>query len=189
LLWINIDNIFAIIPNGAVYTEGKWVVLFIGLAKLVEVTLNFGGTLISFSRYYYWSLYFVFFIIGIGVLTNYLLIPVLGIAGAALATTISCLLSYSMQQWLVLKKVKGNPYSAGTLKLIIIFSVLTVMNYFLFTFENPWIDGIFRTTLTAVTGVALVYVLKVSDDVNRTAQVAIRRITGNGKRRTENGER
>ena len=48
LIWINIDNIFALIPNGEIYTKGKWVVFFLALAKLIEVTLNFGNTLISF---------------------------------------------------------------------------------------------------------------------------------------------
>jgi O-antigen/teichoic acid export membrane protein len=176
LLWANIDNIFAIIPNGAVYAEGKWVMFFIGLAKLIEVTLNFGGMLISFSRYYYWSLYFVFFIIGIGIATNYLLIPVWGIAGAALATTVSCLLSYGIQQWIVLKKVKGNPYSSGSLKLVVIFLLLTGINSFLFKFDNPWIDGISRSLVLVVAGAGLVYLLKVSGEVNHTVRVILNKI-------------
>ncbi|MDR0581537.1 MAG: polysaccharide biosynthesis C-terminal domain-containing protein [Prevotellaceae bacterium] len=176
LLWANIDNIFAIIPNGAVYAGGKWVVFFIGLAKLIEVTLNFGGMLIGFSRYYYWSLYFVFFIIVVGILTNYLLIPVWGIAGAALATAVSCLLSCSVQQWIVLKKVKGNPYSSGTLKLIVIFLLLTGINYFLFKFDNPWIDGISRSIVLAATGAVLLYVLKVSGEVNNTARALVNKV-------------
>ncbi|MDR3180986.1 MAG: oligosaccharide flippase family protein [Prevotellaceae bacterium] len=178
LLWTNIDNIFAIIPNGAVYADGKWVVFFIGLAKLIEVTLNFGGTLISFSKYYYWSLYFVFFIIGIGIVTNYLLIPVWGIAGAALATAISCLLSCSAQQWIVLKKVKGNPYSSGTLKLITVFLLLIGINHLLFKFDNPLIDGIIRCVVLAVAGAALLYMLKVSDEVNDTVRALWKKVKG-----------
>jgi O-antigen/teichoic acid export membrane protein len=176
LLWSNIDNIFAIIPNGALYAEGKWVVFFIGMAKLIEITLSFGGTLISFSRYYYWGLYFTFFIVGIGILTNYLLIPVWGISGAAVATALSCLLSYSAQQWIVLKKVKGNPYSLGTLKMAVIFLLLTGVNSLLFTFDNPWVDGICRTLLLAATGMVLLYFFKVSPDVNNTIRAIIRRV-------------
>jgi O-antigen/teichoic acid export membrane protein len=181
LVWTNIDNIFAIIPNGAVYAEGKWVVFFIGMAKLIEVTLNFGGQLISFSKYYYWSLYFVFFIIGTGIVANYLLIPVWGISGAALATTISCLLSWGAQQWIVLKKVKGNPYSSGTLKLIVVFLLLAGINCFLFTFNNPWIDGISRSVVLAVSGAVLLYALKVSEEVNRTVGILFKKVRGLGK--------
>ncbi|MDR3184874.1 MAG: oligosaccharide flippase family protein [Prevotellaceae bacterium] len=176
LLWTNIDNIFAIIPNGAVYADGKWVVFFIGMAKLIEVTLNFGGMLISFSKYYYWSLYFVFFLIGIGIVTNYLLIPVWGIAGAALATAISCLLSCSAQQWVVLKKVRGNPYSLGTLKLIAVFLLLIGINCLLFKFNNPLIDGIIRCVVLATVGAGLLYVLKVSDEVNSTVRALWKKV-------------
>ncbi|MDR3350107.1 MAG: oligosaccharide flippase family protein [Prevotellaceae bacterium] len=176
LVWANIDNIFAIIPNGAVYAEGKWVMFFTGLAKLIEITLNFGGTLISFSKYYYWSLYFVFFIIGAGILTNYLLIPVWGITGAALATAISCVLSFGVQQWLVLKKVKGNPYSPGTLKLLAIFLLLAGINCFLFQFDNPWIDAICRSAVLATAGAILLYALKISEDVNSTVRLLLNKL-------------
>lgn len=44
LIWINIDNIFSIIPNGGIYGQAKWVVLFLGISKLISVTLGFGGT-------------------------------------------------------------------------------------------------------------------------------------------------
>jgi O-antigen/teichoic acid export membrane protein len=176
LVWANIDNIFAVIPNGAVYAEGKWVVFFIGLAKLIEVALNFGGMLITFSRYYYWSLYFVFFIILIGIGTNYLLIPALGISGAALATAISCLLSFGVQQWLVLKKVKGNPYSAGTFKVVMIFLLLTGLHYCLFKFDNPWLDGISRCVVLTAAGAALLYLFNVSEDVNNTARLLFKKV-------------
>ena len=32
-IWINIDNIFAIIPNGHIYVAGKWVVFFIEIGR------------------------------------------------------------------------------------------------------------------------------------------------------------
>lgn len=165
-IWINIDNIYAIIPNGEVYAQGKWVVLFIGLAKLVEITLNFGGVLISFSKYYYWSFFMVFIILAIGICTNLLLIPHLGITGAALATLISTLLSLSFQQWIVLRKVKGNPYSAGTLKVILIVIVLFALNYILPSLSSPWIDMFYRTAITGLLALFAVYFIKVSTEFN-----------------------
>jgi O-antigen/teichoic acid export membrane protein len=182
LVWTNIDNIFAIIPNGAIYAEGKWVVFFVGLAKLIEITLGFGNVLISFSRYYYWSLYFTFFIIGIGIVTNLLLIPLWGIAGAAVATTISCLLSYGAQQWIVLKKVKGNPYSSGTLRLIIIFLLLIGLNQFLFKFASPWVDILCRTLLLALISAVLLYVANVSEDLKKTVKAIANKLLGAVKR-------
>ena len=167
-IWINIDNIFAIIPNGTTYEAGKWVVFFIALAKLVSVTLGFGGTLISFSRYYYWGLYFTFFLTGLTIYTNYLLIPCLGITGAALATFITCLISYSWQQWIVLKKVKGNPYSIGTVKQIGVILFLVAVNYLLPRWAaNPVVDGCYRTLIIGILWFGLVYYLRISSEINR----------------------
>jgi O-antigen/teichoic acid export membrane protein len=176
LIWINIDNIFSIMPNGNIYFEGKWVLFFIGMAKLVSMTLGFGGVLISFSKYYYWSLYFTVFLSGIGFLTNYLLIPVFGITGAAIATFSSNLLSFIIQQWIVLKKVKGNPYTLNLLKVFVIFLIITAVNYVLVKINNPWIDGIYRTTIIAIIGVALIYFSKVSAEVNNTMIIIIKNI-------------
>jgi len=101
LIWINIDNIFEIIPNGETYREGTYVVLFLGLSKVISSTLSFGSVLIQFSRYYYWGLYISIFLTFLTICTNLYFIPRMGISGAALATLISTVISYSFQQFLV----------------------------------------------------------------------------------------
>ncbi|GHT17072.1 hypothetical protein AGMMS4956_20380 [Bacteroidia bacterium] len=176
VVWINIDNIFAIIPNGSVYVAGKWVVLFIGLARLVSVTLGFGGTMISFSKYYYWSLYFTLILTTIGIATNLWLIPILGITGAAIATLLTCLLSYLIQQWIVLKKIKGNPYTVNLFKLMGILLVVWGINFFLVKLSNPWIDGIYRTFIITVVCAVLFYVFNISDDLRNTIRVILKRV-------------
>lgn len=165
-IWINIDNIFAIIPNGEIYESGKWVVFFIALSKLITVTLNFGGTLISFSRYYYWGLYFTFFLMALTVYTNRLLIPVWGISGAALATFITCFISYSWQQWIVLKKVKGNPYTLNMVKQILLLLFLFFCNALLPVWTtNPYLDAFYRTFIIGVLWLLLTYKLKISEEI------------------------
>lgn len=161
-IWINVDNIFAVIPNGEVYAAGKWVVFFIALSKLVTVTLNFGGTLISFSRYYYWGLYFTFFLVGLTIYTNRLLIPLWGMSGAALATFITCLLAYSWQQWIVLRKIKGNPYSPSIFKQMGLILFLLGLNSVLPQASSPYVDAIYRTVIVASAWFFLIYYFKIS---------------------------
>ena len=165
-IWVNIDNIFAIIPNGESFAEGKWVVLFLGISRVINSTLNFGGILISFSRYYYWSLFFAFFICILGITTNLLLIPILGITGAALATLISCILSISVQQWIVLKKVKGNPYTVNTLKQVILILTLIGVSYLLPRWSyNPYIDIMYRTAIIGALSMFFIYKFKISKQI------------------------
>lgn len=165
LIWINIDNIFSVIPNGDLYEAGKWVVFFLAMSRLVSLTLSFGGSLISFSRYYYWGLYFTFFLVGLTIGTNYLLIPFFGINGAAIATLITCLLSYSFQQWIVLRKIKGNPYSINIFKQIVLLGFLWGVNQLLPYLDNPYLDGVIRTLIIASVWFFLAYYFKISKEV------------------------
>ena len=166
LIWINIDNIFALIPNGEVYSQGKWVVFFLALGKLIEVTLNFGNNLISYSRYYYWGLYFTFFITGIAISLNNWLIPMLGVTGAGVATTLTCLISFSAQQWLVQVKIKTNPISLKLVKLIGLFILVFGVNMLLPKYHVVIIDGIYRTVIVSLCLCSLIYMLNISEEVN-----------------------
>jgi len=166
LIWINIDNIFAIIPNGEVYMAGKWVVLFIALARLLNVTFNFGAVLISYSKYYYWGLFFTVFITFTGIIANLLLIPKLGITGAAIATLITYILLIAVQQWIVLVKIKGNPFSTGMLKFILLILLIYSINYLLPHWSfNPYIDGIYRTLIIGIITLFSIYKLKISEEI------------------------
>ncbi len=166
LIWINIDNIFSILPNGEVYRLGKWVVFFIAMSRLTGMTLGFGSTLISFSRYYYWGLYFTFFLTALTIVTNYIFIPVWGITGAALATFLASVVGYSFQQWIVLKKIGGNPYSFNSFKQILIILALLGCNELLPHWtDNPYADGIYRTLLIGGGCVVLMYKLCISEEL------------------------
>ena len=167
LIWINIDNIFAIIPNGHIYAAGKWVVFFIAIAKLISVTLNFGATLISFSKYYYWTLPFTALITIIGIITNLLLIPKFGITGAAIATLVTYIISFTVQQWIVLLKIKGNPFSVNLFKFILLLCTTFGLNYLLPVWSNnPIIDGLYRTTIVGCFAIIVLYKLKLSEEVS-----------------------
>lgn len=178
LIWINIDNIFSIIPNGEIYKAGKWVVFFIGLSKIITALLHFGSVLIGFSPYYYWTLSFVFALTGIGILSNYLLIPPFGISGAAVATLFTCCVSYAFQQWIVLRKIKTSPFSMGTLKMAVILCLLLAGNHFLPVLENYWLDAVYRTAIIGLSGCALIYFGKVSDDVNGIVDNILKKVEG-----------
>ena len=165
LLWINIDNIFAIIPNGDIYAAGKWVVFFIALSKLIYITFNFGATLISLSKYYYWTLSFTAIITVIGICANLLLIPKFGITGAAIATLITFAITYTIQQTIVVLKIKGNPLSLNMFKFLILLSAAFALNYLLPVWENPIIDGLYRTIIIGVPTLTILYKLKLSDEI------------------------
>ncbi len=169
LIWVNMDNIYAIIPNGETFAEGRYVVLFLGLSKLISTTLVFGGVLIQFSRYYYWSLFISAFLTIVTIVTNLYFIPRMGISGAAFASLITCVISYSYQQFIVQRKVHGNPFTRNTLILILLLIILWGINLFIpsLTSRSPWLDLSIRTLLIGCSGLLLVYKLNISNEVTK----------------------
>lgn len=186
LIWINVDNIFEILPNGNIYAAGKYVILFIALSRLVDSSFGFSTSILSISKYYYHTLYLIIFLSILTIGTNILLIPVLGITGAALATFITFVIYNTILLLLINKKMKINPFSMSHLKLALIVSGLLFVNYLLYEFKNPIVDGFIRSIIIMGLGVFLILKLKISEDVNRLYQTYIKSLFCNIKNHPSN---
>ena len=168
IVWANLDNIYSVIPNGDIFSEGRWAVLFLGLSKLIYGTLNFGNTLISYSKYYYWTLFITIFLTVLTICTNLYFIPRLGLSGAALATLITCVISYSYQQYIVQVKLKANPFSWRHLRIVAMLCILFGVNYIIPSMRSisPWLDIVVRTTLIVVLATVMIYYFQISPQIN-----------------------
>ena len=61
LVWLNIDDIFLLLPEK--FSHGKYVVLFIALGQLVNISSGLNGSIIINSSYYRWDLVFNLFLL------------------------------------------------------------------------------------------------------------------------------
>ena len=93
-IWINVDLIFHILPNGADYISAKYVVLILGLSQLILGTFTICLNTLNYSRFYAFSLLFSIVLTGSSIFLNYLLIPSYGIIGAATSNLASYGLYY-----------------------------------------------------------------------------------------------
>lgn len=114
-VWISVDSLFQIVPNGREVSAGKFVLLFIGLSRIVEMATGLNNYMVYYSRYYLWSL------VSLGVLgianlvLNILLIPRFGMNGAAVATLLSVTCYNTVSVGLVWLKFRLLPFSKNTL--------------------------------------------------------------------------
>jgi O-antigen/teichoic acid export membrane protein len=100
----------------------------------------------------------------------------MGITGAAIATLITCFLSLVVQQWIVLIKIKGSPYSLGLAKAIFMIIALLALNVLLPHWSsNPFVDGIYRTLIIGVITLIALYKLKISDEISVLMDKIIKR--------------
>lgn len=168
VIWINLDNIFEIMPNGDKFSAGRYAMLLLGLSQVVYCTLNFGGSIISYSKYYYWTLFVTVLLIFLTITTNKIFIPMWGLAGAAFATLLTNLISYSWQQVIIQFKIHANPFTWSHLRLLLIIGFLYGLNFLIPSFRevSPWLDILVRTAAMGLGYVLLLYAFKVSVQVN-----------------------
>ena len=84
---VNLDNIFEFLPPA--YEAGRWVIVWIGLSKVLDMATGINGTILNTSKYYYLDTIFFIVLIFCTVLLNHQLIPTFGIEGAAIGAVVS----------------------------------------------------------------------------------------------------
>ncbi|MBR5604560.1 MAG: oligosaccharide flippase family protein [Bacteroidales bacterium] len=179
LIWINIDLVYSLIPNGNVYDEAKFVVLILSVVKIINTSLNVGATVLSYSKYYYYSLLFTIILTLTAIYMNIKLIPIWGMEGAALASLISYIVYYTFLLTFVNWKIKVSPLSMRELYTVMIILSLFAIDWLLQTYMSKHLISIFnveligkmldsavRTLILSVLGIVIIYKSKISKQVN-----------------------
>ncbi len=180
LIWLNIDNIFRLIPHGNIYAQGKWVVFIIGIGNLFDMSTGINQEIVGTSKYYKIDLLFypVLSLAAIGL--NMFLIPLYGISGAALATTLIIILLNTIRFFFLFLFFKIQPFSFNTFKALLIFMFIILLNYIIPGIHNHFILDIFtRSIVLTSVFVFLVLTLKVSEDIDTTYRKIILRFRKN----------
>ena len=178
-IWINLDALFMLLPNGAEYEAGKSVVIILGIAKIIGSTLFVSSSVLNYSKYYYWSLIFTLFLTSSAILLNIFLIPRMGMDGAAMSQLISYTLFYLFLLILVKSKIGINIFSLAHIKIVIILSGLVLLNYLCQSFIGPvfhrlplsdtatlFAESIIRSLFLLGVSIVVCYKWKVSDEIN-----------------------
>ena len=163
-LWINIENVFRILPQE--YQSGRYVILFVAIANLIEMLAGTSGMLIQTSRYYPYLTYFRGGSILVLILSNVILVPAFGITGAALAVLITRVFMTGVKFWLILKKFHLQPYDRKIVIVLAIgiFSFLPAL--LLPQLKSLILDIGIRTIIVSVLYLIGVLVFRPSEEIN-----------------------
>lgn len=187
LIWINIDLLFKLLPNGSDYVAGKQLVLIMGLVGVLHSSVNVGVTILTYSKYYYYSLIFTFIITAVAITLNNFLIPIWGMNGAAIASLFSTALNYTLLLSLNWIKMRTSPFSFQQVKVLITVALLLSLSFLWDSFITPIIykiserelinliaDSFFRTMFILIIGIGVVYYWKISNEVNSLVRKYLR---------------
>lgn len=151
-IWINIDLVYKVLPNGELYSAAKYVVLLLGLTQLMIATFNATLSVLNFSKYYYLSLIYSFVLTGASLYFNNLLVPLYGIDGAAMANMLSYGIYFTLLCISIGMLCKVTPFSAPQLKIVCLL-LLTIGICLLFDRICPiniWLASCVKTTLLCI---------------------------------------
>jgi O-antigen/teichoic acid export membrane protein len=165
LIWCNIDAVFKLMPHGAAFEMGKWVVFYIGLGKLFDMATGINAEIVGTSKYYKYDLLFYISLGIIAIITSLIFIPLYGLIGAAIASAISICLYNIMRFIFLLVVMRIQPFSFNTLKALLLFGFILALNPFVRINGHFVVSiGIKSAFITAIF-VSAVFYFKLSDDI------------------------
>ena len=179
-IWVNIDLVFHILPNGSTYASAKNVVFILGVSQLILATFSICFTALNYSRFYAFSLVLSLILTISAICFNEFLIPDYGMEGAALSN----LLSYGIYYVLIIATivplckihVVDRRWWYIMLLLIGLFAV-NMLWQILLPINNLWLDSILRSIVLLGGGGYMVYRAQLSPEVNEQVSKWISKIT------------
>ena len=169
-IWINIDLIFHILPNGATFAQAKNVVLILGVSQLVLATFSICLSALNYSRFYAFSLLLSLILTVSALLFNNYLIPRYGMDGAAMSN----LFAYGIYILLTVLtivplgriRVTDRRWWAILALIIGLFAINQIWLIFM-PQMNLWLDSILRSLVLIGGGAFIAYKAKLSPEINQ----------------------
>jgi len=173
-IWVNVDSIFVFLPE--TYFKGKYVILIIGSAFLLDMLSGGAATIMSISDRYRYNTYAKIVFVILLIISNLIFIPIWGIFGAAFASLISKLV-YNLYKYIFLKKYyQLEPYNYKFLIVFLIGIIAYAIAYFIPKIDIFYIDILVKSIVIFTVFSILIYFTKVSNDINGIVRKFLRKI-------------
>ena len=170
-IWVNIDLIFLILPNGATFAAAKYVVLILGVSQLVLATFSICFTALNYSRYYAFSLLLSLVLTVSALILNNYLVPLWGMEGAAASNLLSYGLYYLLIIVTVVPLCRFKIVDKRWWYILLLLAVLFALNQVWLIYMpqmNIWADSIIRSLILIGGGALIAYKAKLSPEINQT---------------------
>lgn len=165
-VWINLDSIFALMPNGSIYDAGFYVVLIVGGGKLIDMMFGPSSEVIVMSKYYGFNIVLIMMLAVFVVVANNLLIPQYGINGAAIGSALALIGFNVIKYVFIYVKLQMQPFTTATFKVVAVAAVVVMLHFIIPRMGHPIIDMVVRSSVVTIVFGVLIYILKVTPDGN-----------------------
>lgn len=165
-IWGSIDNLFALSSKTEILMQGKFVILFLGLAKIIDMTTGLNEHIIAFSKYFRFN-FLAFSILGLlNIYFNIIFIKSFGLVGAAIATLTSITIYNTAKALFIWFKFKMHPFSKNHLYTLALGVTIFLLIPYLPNTGVVILDLAIRSTLILLLFLGPVYYYKLSPTIN-----------------------
>ncbi len=163
LIVCNLDSLYDMVKPS--YRSGLYVVIFIGIAKLLDNCLGINNAILFNSDYYRLVLVLGVILVILAIVLNIIFIPMYGIHGAAIATFIASV-AYAVLKMMVVKwKFEIQPFTSGSFKMFLLLILFFIGFYFWDFSFHPFINIILKSIIILLLYFICIYFLNISKDV------------------------
>lgn len=163
---LNIDSLYLLMPDKD-YALGKNVVLFISIGTLINMATGTNDSIIYTSEKYVYGTYMLISLFVFAIINNLIFIPRYGIAGAALATSLSALIYNSMKFIFIWHNFKLQPLNFDTVKIITVILITLGAVILIPHLKNAVSDIVLRSISITVIYSGCVFLFKVVPEFHR----------------------
>lgn len=175
----NVNFFFQLLPDS--YSEAKGVLFGIALARLFDMAFGLNSELLTQSKYFKQNVYFSLISMVIGIAMNLILIPKLGILGAAFGLLSSLIFFNLIKTWFIKKHFGFHCFSKGYITILLIALCILLFFQFIpgisFLSHHHFLNAIFNIGFRGILAISLytaaIYTFKVSNDFNHLVQTVL----------------
>lgn len=173
-IWINIDFIIKLFPNDGEYYRIKYIVLALGIGRLLDLMTGANSVIISNSKHYRFSLYVNLTLVLIAVILNIILIPKLQLLGAGIALGAAIGINNIIMIIYLWVKERMHPFTRHHAVFLVFFALILLLlspNYGL----EMWLVTLLRNVIFTVAVAWFIFVYKPVKEINDFFQKIVKR--------------
>lgn len=173
LIWMNIDLIFHILPNGETYVTARYVVLLLGVSQLFIATCSITSSALNYSRSYAFSLIFSIVLTISSILLNNFLVPLFGMNGAAMSNLIAYAIYFLLILITVRLTLRTPTFACEHLYILLLFAAVLLLNHLWQSYlpiHNIWLSSIVRSVVLLGAAGVVAWCANLSPEVKTIVQ-------------------
>lgn len=173
LMYVNSEAAFSLLPKVA---EARSVLLYLGIGNLSTV-LSMGLRFIVInSRHYKFDLFTNILLIAMVVTSNTVMIPLMGIDGAAIATAGSLILYNGITFFFAWRTFGIQSLTRNTLWTLLLGAGSLWLGLQIPSLAHPWLDMVLRIAIVLPLYLGIALALRLSPDLNDAALLALKKV-------------